>query len=653
MMSLALLIPQVSYATNFDGLFEDDFTKISEGGFGDPLNNYAWSMTYFEGDLYVGTGRNIPYMMGLALKMAGIIPWETDLEGITDPSGAPPPPFIPPGQPPPHPDDVKIWAEDMLGEIWRYHCGEWEQVHKATTFVNPRNGFTYPEGIGYRIMTTFEGAIYAGVGEGFGRILLIMSTNGENWYPVNTYTNIPWPSNTRALAVHNGKLYLGLGTAGEIYASSEPSPTTDTWEKAVDFDDFAPDNTAVVSLISFNGHLYATTQNTNSGFEVWRSNAQAPDDPTDEWTQVVYGGAGDAWNVWGGTTETFNDHLYVGSMSLPIPPLGPKGFDLIRIDTEDHWELIVGSYRPRAPTIPRGPPLSGWPAGFANPLNFYCWSLEEHCGHLYLGTFDASAFLRYVTPDMIESLIDEETLASVAEELRNSGIDEQYVQELLAILEEGDLAALIQKLWQYLGGADLWKSCDGVHWAPVSLNGFDNPSNYGFRTMVSTPDGLYVGTANPWEGCEVWLGTKGTVVSCDEDGDVKLEFYPDENVYVKCEGLPPCKEVTIYVIPNGLDPETGNAIADSSGKTDIYGKLPVTLVWEAPLDLGEYDVWIDVNQNGEYDCCDVYVERCIDVYLFMVIPEFPIGSLVSVLAMVSSLAVFALKKKRNGILPFR
>ena len=444
-----------------------------------------------------------------------------------------------------------------------------------------------------------------------------------------------------------------------IYASSEPHPgafpappAEDTWEKIVDF---GPENTAVISLISFNGYLYAATERFG-GFEVWRSNAQAPDDPTDEWTQVVSGGAGDAWNAWGGTTEVFNDQLYVGSMSLPIPPLGPKGFDLIRIDTGDHWELIVGSYKPRAPTVPRGPPLSGWPAGFANPLNFYCWSLEEHCGYLYLGTFDASAFLRYIAPEMIESLLDEETLASIAEELRNSGLDEQYVQELLEILDEGDLATLIQKLWQYLGGADLWKSCDGVHWIPVSLNGFDNPSNYGFRTLVSTSDGLYVGTANPWEGCEVWLGTKGTVVSCEEDGDVRFEFYPNENVYVKGKSFPPCKDVMIYVIPDGSDPEPENDVDNtgSPGKTDICGKLPVTLVWEAPLDLGEYDVWVDVNQNGEFDCCDVYVAKAVTCYMFTVVPEYPLGTVASVIAMVGSLAVFALKKKRHsGILVIR
>ncbi|MEI6840626.1 MAG: hypothetical protein WCK53_05140, partial [Methanomicrobiales archaeon] len=45
-----------------------EFIKISDGGFGDPQNNYAWSVSEFKGDLYVGTGRNVPYLVSLAMK---------------------------------------------------------------------------------------------------------------------------------------------------------------------------------------------------------------------------------------------------------------------------------------------------------------------------------------------------------------------------------------------------------------------------------------------------------------------------------------------------------------------------------------------------------------------------------------------------------
>jgi hypothetical protein len=49
---------------------------------------------------------------------------------------------------------------------------------------------------------------------------------------------------------------------------------------------------------------------------------------------------------------------------------------------------------------------------------------------------------------------------------------------------------------------------------PVTLNGFDNPNNYGIRRLLSVCTlYLYVGTANPFTGlpgggCEVLRGTE-------------------------------------------------------------------------------------------------------------------------------------------------
>ena len=37
---------------------KEDFSKIAASGFNDPMNNYAFSMTEFNGDVYVGTNRN-------------------------------------------------------------------------------------------------------------------------------------------------------------------------------------------------------------------------------------------------------------------------------------------------------------------------------------------------------------------------------------------------------------------------------------------------------------------------------------------------------------------------------------------------------------------------------------------------------------------
>ena len=137
--------------------YEPDFAMLGKGGFGDPQNNYAWSMALFKDDLYVGTGRNIPYTVFLQLKAEGVIPWDLTLSEITHPGGMAPPPFGPDPDPDepgnqyaPDKADVEVWAGDMSPEIWRYHNTTWEKMHTAQTFVNPYNGYMYPEGIGYR-----------------------------------------------------------------------------------------------------------------------------------------------------------------------------------------------------------------------------------------------------------------------------------------------------------------------------------------------------------------------------------------------------------------------------------------------------------------------------------------------------------------------
>ena len=55
-------------------------------------------------------------------------------------------------------------------------------------------------------------------------------------------------------------------------------------------------------------------------------------------------------------------------------------------------------------------------------------------------------------------------------------------------------------------GSDLYKTQDGVTWYPVTLTGFGDVGNYGIRVMESVGEDLYVGTANPFDGLEVWRG---------------------------------------------------------------------------------------------------------------------------------------------------
>jgi hypothetical protein len=55
------------------------------------------------------------------------------------------------------------------------------------------------------------------------------------------------------------------------------------------------------------------------------------------------------------------------------------------------------------------------------------------------------------------------------------------------------------------GGADLFRTRDGVEWEAITLDGFGDRDSYGVRNMLATQWGLMVGMANPIDGFEVWL----------------------------------------------------------------------------------------------------------------------------------------------------
>jgi hypothetical protein len=538
--------------------FERGFTKITPvNGFGEDQNNYAWGMTEYGDCIYVGTSRNVPYYVGLQLKLGGLIPWDLEIPDISHPAGSPPPPFGPGNPYTPNPADTVTWSNDMSGQVWRYCGASWEKVHTAPTFmIGP---YTYPEGTGYRYMITYtdkndDEAVYAGVGTGFGNTLVWKSETGNpgDWCKVK-FSHSSTPYDTRAMAIHNGDLYVGLGLgSGGVFRTDDPNCDTDTW-----VDTHFP-GAPIGAMKSYNGLIYVTTWGGDEGaFEVWRSTKPDPVVAGD-WVRVVSGGAGDAYNSFGADIEEFNGNLYVGSMSLPITqnPDGtgglrmPKGFDLIRLDKDDNWDLIIGDYvippeRQTGSTSERGLPMSGWPSGFGNPFNFYNWQLEEHNGLFYLTTFDASSFLRIINDidlgDLDLSTIDQSLINTRISELQSSGIDDAYTAQLLQALQQQNIGDILEMLGTSFGGADMWVSSDGIHWVPVELNGLNNPNNYGFRTLLSTEDGLYVGTANPFQGCEVWLGkaqtgaslvttTEGCLFDVDtkqQGQQFKLIFTPD------------------------------------------------------------------------------------------------------------------------------
>ena len=396
--------------------------------------------------------------------------------------------------------------------------------------------------------------------------LLLRTCDGFTWEIVPTPPEMG--IDTRTIESHNGWIYVGSTKRGILGGGhaliwgcpGHPNSSSD-WVLVGNLTrDTEPSigNNVVVSLKSFNNYLYAGTSNIQYGCEVWRSKVPNPIDPKNDWVKILDYGGGDMMNYWAGTMKVYNNTLYVGTMLWPFifgssntrPRFMPRGFDIFVIYPNDTWDLLVGAYIPRRPvdgwsydyyinitinetniTVPIRIPKSFYPSGFDNLLNIYDWSMEDYDGVIYVGTMDWSTFLHFISCEEILELLNyseyelNETLGILINELKTAldylnqtgEIPSEYIDmasnildELENISEEDDLMEKAEELkelfLEYFGGADLWRSNNGLIWVPVTLNGFNNSFSYGIRVMKTGPgsdEKLYVGMANPFNGTEV------------------------------------------------------------------------------------------------------------------------------------------------------
>lgn len=435
-------------------------------------NNYAWSMSDLGDFIYVGTGRNI-----LLNIISSTINPKTQIPAL-----------------------IRPYAVDNLAEIWRYRKDgklPWERVYKASLSSKI---------FGFRFMIKhkpFGGnpCLYvAAFGE---KVQVLKSTNGVNWYQVLD-DNLKGTS-SRAMVTHRGKLYIATIDEGNpsaiplLYRSEDPEFYP--WEKVIDSDakGFDPDRNpkgAISNMAVFNNRIYVATANSD-GVQVWRTNKEEPE--MNEWTLIVDKGFGNPLNKYSLSIGVFKNHLYVSATKqLPLAWFIPMGCDIIRIDRNDNWQLIVGGN----PLIPlnqsddnKYKSISGLGSGFNNPFNVYAWQIQEYQKRLYISTFDDSSNMEVILTTLLAN-------RAALEEL----IGEKITKILIEIYEG------VVKILRGIGypiGFDLYTSDDGIHFKPVFLNGLGNPNNYGGRILyVDSCDKLYLGTANPFDGCEVWETNK-------------------------------------------------------------------------------------------------------------------------------------------------
>jgi hypothetical protein len=451
-----LLLNQISWGQSlFPPLSRTHFSQPGQQGFGDRQNSYAWSMEWFGGKLFVGTGRAV-----FCVQAAGL--------HLVQPS-VPYPPPDPDVQCTPDPRDLPL-----QGEIWSWDpaTNTWSRVYQSANDVpipntNPRK-FTARDFAfrGMGVFTESDGtqALYVsgcstGLYPGMPPASVLRSTDGVN------FTAIPQTPGTflgnfkgscyRGIQTYNNKLYVMSVTPSVLLESADPKLGDNSFRAVT------PVGSAPWELVPYNGSLYVSFSNEATGFTVAKTNAQGPVPYT--FTPVITnGGYRNPYPNKGILSMIeFNGSLYLGGDGLRTgSPAVAQAAEMFRINADDSWDLVVGQSR----STPAGQKnsLSGLGPGFNWNLNAHMWRMEIFDHRLYVGTFDESTVFRNLPT----------------------------------------IGPALQPEW----GFDLWYSSDGVHFLPIDYQGFEDKFNMGARTLKATPFGLFLGTVNPYYGLQVWRG---------------------------------------------------------------------------------------------------------------------------------------------------
>lgn len=373
--------------------------------------------------------------------------------------------------------------------------------------------------LGIRAAGAHNGVVFfAGIALGGGGVNVFAFTD-EGAFLESTV--LPDYFNIRKFRVMNGELYAGLGFLDQSETPSAQIGHVKRWTGTVSdpmqFEVVGVVDSEVAELTEHEDRIFITTWPDSGANGVEAALYMSPEFDNDGrlstsdatgWDKVFtvsdYEASPISAAVYGlGALASFDGYLFWGTMHVPGTGLLAHSQALdpgLSLNSQEALlaERSISIFRGRDFTDPNGPeidllygyqsmpvmnpadglwdfepnklggmaPRFGGP-GFNNPLNNYTWTMEVYDDRLWVGTMNVAG------------------LFTQGAEFSTPGLNS--IEQVLADLA---LSTLV--------GADLWffLSAD-LPALPETLNGAGNPANYGFRTMETDGDELFIGTANP------------------------------------------------------------------------------------------------------------------------------------------------------------
>ncbi len=427
-----------------------NFRQVNESGFGDRQNSTAFSMKWWRGKLFVGTMRAFRCVENHVISQGFSLTKYPPRSKVFECT--------------PNPHDLPLQAE-----IWCYtpESDQWERLYQSPRDVEiPGSSGKYTaRDIGFRYMTLFQEsdgteAMYVSglssrpINLGVPPPRLLRSEDGVNFIPVpqdpGTVLGDIRAAGFRTLLGHEGRFIV---IAGRFFGSGAIFESTNPMGGNNHFTQISPEGMEIFEMTSFNGYLYLGLADFRNGYSVVKMDVHKKK-PYPITPVVTHGGYRKLWKSNAVVSmKVFKENLYVGCDSPP---------ELIRINPDDSWDLIVGM--PRQTPQGKKYPLSGMEDGFNNWLNIHIQAMEEYKGYLYVGTANSGQYW-YPFPILGEAL-------------------KPYM------------------------GFTLCATSDGEQFSMITRNGFNNIRSHGIRTFQVTPFGLFMGTINFFQGTDIFLGKK-------------------------------------------------------------------------------------------------------------------------------------------------